>query len=70
MKIAVLKERYPGERRVALTPANVPQLAKLGIEVLIERGAGVFDFLKGSEQYKFRHGAEPRQLFVIEGRTP
>mgnify|MGYP003665539052 CR=1 FL=1 len=41
MKIAVLKERYPGERRVALTPANVPQLAKLGIEVLIERGAGV-----------------------------
>jgi CelD/BcsL family acetyltransferase involved in cellulose biosynthesis len=40
------------------------------IEIEIERGAGVFDFLKGSEQYKFRHGAEPRQLFVIEGRTP
>lgn len=39
------------------------------IEIEIERGAGVFDFLKGSEQYKFRHGAEPRQLFVIEGRT-
>jgi CelD/BcsL family acetyltransferase involved in cellulose biosynthesis len=40
------------------------------IETEIKRGADVFDFLKGDEQYKFRHGAEPRQLFVIEGRTP
>ncbi len=40
------------------------------IETEIERGAVVFDFLKGDEQYKFRHGAEPRQLFAIEGRTP
>src|SRR5690606_23566943 len=41
MKIAVLKELYPGERRVALVPANVPQLAKANIEVLVEAGAGV-----------------------------
>ncbi|MCL1601974.1 MAG: GNAT family N-acetyltransferase [Actinomycetia bacterium] len=40
------------------------------IETEIDRGAVVFDFLKGDEQYKFRHGAEPRQLFAIEGRTP
>lgn len=40
------------------------------IETEIERGAVVFDFLKGSEQYKFRHGAQPRQLYAIEGRTP
>lgn len=40
MKIAVIKERFPGERRVALTPGNVPQLTKAGMEVLIERGAG------------------------------
>jgi CelD/BcsL family acetyltransferase involved in cellulose biosynthesis len=39
------------------------------IETEIERGAVVFDFLKGDEPYKFRHGAEPRQLFAIEGRT-
>lgn len=39
------------------------------IETEIERGALVFDFLKGDEQYKFRHGAEPRQLYVVEGRT-
>ncbi|MCA9134703.1 MAG: Re/Si-specific NAD(P)(+) transhydrogenase subunit alpha [Planctomycetales bacterium] len=40
MKIAVVKERYPGERRVALIPANVPQLAKAKMEVLVESGAG------------------------------
>ena len=41
MKIAVVKERFPGERRVALTPANVPQLAKAGMDTLVEAGAGV-----------------------------
>jgi CelD/BcsL family acetyltransferase involved in cellulose biosynthesis len=40
------------------------------IENEIERGAEMFDFLKGDEQYKFKHGAEPRQLYAIEGRTP
>ncbi|MEO8270101.1 MAG: Re/Si-specific NAD(P)(+) transhydrogenase subunit alpha [Aureliella sp.] len=41
MKISVLKELYPGERRVALVPANVPQLTKAKLEVLVESGAGV-----------------------------
>jgi H+-translocating NAD(P) transhydrogenase subunit alpha len=41
IEVAVLKETYPGERRVALIPASVPQLAKAGIEVLVEQGAGV-----------------------------
>lgn len=36
----------------------------------IERGAKVFDFLKGDERYKFRHGAEPRDLFVLSGTLP
>ena len=36
----------------------------------IERGAAVFDFLKGDETYKFRHGAEPRQLYLVEGTLP
>jgi NAD(P) transhydrogenase subunit alpha len=40
MKIAVAKETYAGERRVALIPANVPQLTKLGVEVLVESSAG------------------------------
>ncbi len=41
MKVAILKETFPGERRVALIPANVPQLNKAGIEVILEPGAGV-----------------------------
>ena len=39
------------------------------IETEIDRGAAVFDFLKGDEPYKFRHGAETRQLHMIQGRT-
>ena len=40
MKLAVLKETLPGERRVALVPANVAQLVKAGFQVLVEAGAG------------------------------
>lgn len=40
MKVAVLKETYPGERRVALVPASIPALAKAGAEVVVESGAG------------------------------
>lgn len=40
------------------------------IDAQIARGATVFDFLKGDERYKFRHGAEPRQLYVLEGSLP
>jgi len=39
--IGVPKESYPGERRVALVPLVVPNLAKAGFEVAIESGAGV-----------------------------
>jgi NAD(P) transhydrogenase subunit alpha len=38
--VGVPKEIYPGERRVALTPVVVPMLAKTGLEVVIEAGAG------------------------------
>ena len=41
MRIAVLRETAPGERRVALAPENVARLVKQGHEVRIERGAGV-----------------------------
>ena len=40
MKVAVLKETFPGERRVALVPGVVPGLVKAGVEVLVESGAG------------------------------
>ncbi len=40
MRIAVAKETYPSERRVALIPASLAALKKLGGEVCIEAGAG------------------------------
>ena len=40
MIVGVPKESYPGERRVALVPAVIPMLAKAGLEVVIEAGAG------------------------------
>jgi H+-translocating NAD(P) transhydrogenase subunit alpha len=38
--VGVPKELFPGERRVALVPLVVPVLAKAGLEVAIETGAG------------------------------
>ena len=40
MIVGVPKESYPGERRVALVPVVIPTLAKAGIEVVVEAGAG------------------------------
>ena len=39
--VGVPAETLDGERRVALTPAVVPALAKLGADVVVESGAGV-----------------------------
>jgi NAD(P) transhydrogenase subunit alpha len=36
----VVKESFPSERRVALVPGVIPVLAKAGLEVLVETGAG------------------------------
>ncbi|HVQ95596.1 MAG TPA: NAD(P) transhydrogenase subunit alpha [Mycobacteriales bacterium] len=40
LAVAAVRERGPGERRVALVPAVVDKLRALGAEVLIEAGAG------------------------------
>ena len=40
MIVGVPKESYPGERRVALVPVVIPNLAKAGIDVIVEAGAG------------------------------
>lgn len=41
MIVGVPRETYPGERRVALAPIVLPGLAKAGMEVVVEAGAGV-----------------------------
>lgn len=40
MKIGILKETKPGEKRVALSPTVAGQLIKNGFEVCVESGAG------------------------------
>ena len=40
MKVSVVKETTPGERRVALVPEAVVKLRAAGLEVLVESGAG------------------------------
>jgi NAD(P) transhydrogenase subunit alpha len=41
MQVGIPKETFPGERRVALVPADVAKLAKAGIGVTVEPGAGL-----------------------------
>jgi NAD(P) transhydrogenase subunit alpha len=41
MKVGVAKESFPGEKRVAITPASIPVLKKLGLDVVVQQGAGL-----------------------------
>ncbi len=41
MKLAILKERHPGETRVAASPDMVKKLVGLGLKIVIEKGAGL-----------------------------
>jgi NAD(P) transhydrogenase subunit alpha len=40
MKVAVVKETFPGERRVALVPTDAAKLVKSGLSIVVEPGAG------------------------------
>src|SRR3974390_1451831 len=40
MKVGIPKEVAVGERRVAATPTTVARIAKLGLQVLVQSGAG------------------------------
>src|SRR3546814_10795805 len=41
MRIGIVKERHPGERRVAASADTVKRYVQMGAEVLVETGAGV-----------------------------
>ena len=41
MKLGVPRETFPGERRVAIVPAVIASFTKLGVDVVVESGAGV-----------------------------
>ena len=40
MIVGVPRESFPGERRVSLVPAAIPNLTKAGLEIIVEAGAG------------------------------
>jgi NAD(P) transhydrogenase subunit alpha len=40
MIVGTVKETFPGEQRVAITPHVVPSLVKKGVEIVVETGAG------------------------------
>jgi NAD(P) transhydrogenase subunit alpha len=41
MIVGVPRESFPGEKRVALVPAAIPNLSKAGLQVVVEAGAGI-----------------------------
>ena len=49
MRLAVLKERRPGEARVAATPETVKKLKALGLDVAVESGAGAGSSIPDAE---------------------
>jgi NAD/NADP transhydrogenase alpha subunit len=40
MRIGIPKEIHPGERRVAATPMTVARMRKLGLDIVVQAGAG------------------------------
>ena len=59
MIVGVPRETFPGERRVALVPAVIPNLAKAGLEVVVEPGAG-FEAGYPDAEFRFQF-REPRK---------
>jgi NAD(P) transhydrogenase subunit alpha len=49
MKVAVVRERFEGENRVAATPETVGKLAALGAQVVVETGAGTGSRIQDSD---------------------
>jgi NAD(P) transhydrogenase subunit alpha len=41
MIVGVPRESFPGEKRVALVPAAIPNLTKAGLQAVVEAGAGI-----------------------------
>ncbi len=62
MIVGVVKESYPGERRVALVPAVLPALQKAGLEAVVEAGAGI------ESGYTDAHYAE-KGAKILAGRS-
>lgn len=64
MKVAIPKEISHSELRVALVPAIVPELTKLGCTVLIENGAGIRAGFTDHQYQNVLFHSSPKTLFA------
>ena len=62
VKIAVLKETAPREKRVAMVPAVADKLAKLGAEIQMQTGAGLASKLADSAYKSASFAANPQGI--------
>jgi H+-translocating NAD(P) transhydrogenase len=63
LTVGIVRETYPNERRVAVTPQNAALLLKKGFaRVLVERGAG-------AEAQFTDHAYEQAGVTLVEGKT-
>lgn len=76
MKVAVVRELFPGERRVALVPDILPLLVKAGWQICIEAGAGAAAGFtdaeyqgKGAEIIADRNAAIAQADVLLQVRT-
>ncbi len=67
MKVAVVKESSPGERRVALVPDSIHRLKPAGLEVLVERGAGEAAFFPDHQYAEAGASIVSRQEVMSQG---
>lgn len=67
MKVAVPKEVWEGECRVALVPESVKKLVKAGIEVAVEKGAGEASFLSDAAYEEAGAQVEPDVSALLGG---
>jgi len=64
MLIGIVKETFPGEKRVALIPASVAKLTKLGAQVVIEKNLGNSIDASDEEYKKAGAGIEDRKKIL------
>ncbi|MCK9239466.1 Re/Si-specific NAD(P)(+) transhydrogenase subunit alpha [Desulfocurvus sp.] len=67
MILAVPKETFPGERRVALVPGVLPQLLKAGFEVVVQAGAGLGAGIADADYQARGARVEPDRAALIAG---
>ena len=67
MKIGVLKEDKPNEKRVALTPATVSKIRKLGYDISIESNAGLLsNFFNNAYNRLAEYGVKEDDIYKLE----